>query len=387
MHLLLTLAACGLKDLLPGNAVLSDRQLADFESIRPSNAAYTSAPIVAFPVLALQPFGLQYAVDVVMVSDHPDWTMHEYARLDTPQGSFWIAKDSDPTGRQTIVADIPNLDQWLPEIPAPRFERYLSVTDQSSGNQIDVCFAYTNPNNEPVEACARGTMPNKPPPKRNGNTMGHSRDVVAAVLDIDRFLLFNTEGHISIGGSKTRVDKVLGIVPFRSLLRQTQAGLATANFRLTHTGPAGFSLTRPSPARPEWPTSGTEEWSVDAAGVHHDNGIVAFHHELVDGELTRMTVRQHGMDNQTFEIKFQPALPDLRRRFEGAVRSQFVMNVNGQVGHGTGQVTAEWSTDQRVRVRFIPTSPRWLVDRPMETKVHYNSDGTVDVFIDRVPPS
>lgn len=383
MYLLLTVAACGLKDILPGAAVLNTRQLADFESIRASNAAYTSGPIVDFPVMALQPFGVQYAVDVVMVSDHPSWTMHEYARLDTPKGSFWIAKDSDPSGKQTIVADIPHLNEWMPEIPAPRFERELRVTDRSHGDRISVCFAYVNPHDDAVEACANGTMPDKPPPKRNGNTMGHSRDVVAAVLDIDRFLLFKTDGHISIGEAETKVDKVLGIVPFRSLLRQTQAGVATANFRLSPNGDA-FALTRPSPARPDWPTRGSELWTVDATGAHYDNGIVAFHHELVDGELARMSVRQHGVETETFEMRFQPALPDLRRRFNGVVRSDFVMNVNGQAGHGTGFVTAEWASDDALSVRFVPTSPRWLIDRPMETTVQYNDDGTVDVFIERI---
>lgn len=380
--LLAMTTACGLRTILPGHPVVGDAELAAFNNPMPSGVAYESEPLVPFPVLALQPFGVQYAVDIVMVSDSPHWSMHEYARLDTPHGNFWIAKDSDPTGRQTIVADIPDLNTWLPEIPAPRYERALRVADNSDGKAIDVCVSYTNPRDEAVEACASGSMPEKPPKKRNGNTMGHSRDVVAAVLDIDRFLLFNTSGHIQIGDDATRVEKVLGLVPFRSILRQTQAGLAIANYRLSESDGA-FTLQRPSPADPQWPTQGTEQWRLHDGRAHHDNGVVAFAHEFSNHELHRITVDQHGAEHRTFELTVQPALPDLRRRFQGTARSEFVMNVNGQPGHGRGTLAARWVDAATVLVSMDPTEPRWLTDRPMETTVTYNPDGTVDVAIRR----
>ena len=382
--LLAMTTACGLRTILPGTPVVTGSDLSAFDQSKPADIAYTSEPLVPFPVLALQPFGVQYAIDIVIVSDNPHWSMHEYARLDTPRGNFWIAKDSDPAGRQTIVADIPDLDTWLPEIPAPRFERPLQVVDNSDGAAIDVCVSYTNPRDERVEACASGTMPDKPPKKRNGNTMGHSSDVVAAVLDIDRFLLHNTDGRIQVGDDATRVDKVLGLVPFRSILRQTQAGLATANYRLTKSAHA-FDLQRPSPADPHWPTKGTEQWRFEDGVAHHDNGVVAFAHHFTRHELHRMTVDQHGTEHRTFEFNVHPALPDLRRRFEGTARSAFVMNVNGQSGHGTGTLTARWLNESTVSVIMIPTKPRWLSDRPMESTVTYNPDGTVDVSIRRIP--
>lgn len=360
------------------------KEVAEHEAVKPSGVAYQGEPRTSFPILAIQPFGLQYAVDVVIVSDHSDWSMHEYARLDTPDGSFWIAKDSDPTGRQTIVADIPNLPSWLPEIPAPRFERPLTVDDRSSAEDIDVCLKYDNPKGQAVRACASGTMPKRPPPKRNGNTMGHSRDVVAAVLDIDRFLLFNTKGSIQIDEENTRVERVLGLVPFRSLLRQTQAGLATANFRISGHG-QGFTLTRPSPLRPDWPTHGTENWEFGPSTATHDNGIVVFSHHFTNRELSRMTVQQHGATNRTFELLIHPALPDLSRPFLGQAKSTFVMNVNGQRGHGTGTLTTEWTADNTVTLIMQPAAPSWLSDRPMVSTVQYNDNGSVDVFVDRLP--
>ena len=78
-------------------------------------------------------------------------------------------------------------------------------------------------------------------------------------------------------------------------------------------------------------------------------------------------------------------MPDLRRRFDGVAQSEFVMNVNGQPGHGRGTLTARWLDDSTVSVSMIPAEPRWLNDRPMEATVTYNLDGTVDVAIQRIP--
>lgn len=379
----LALTGCGLRSLLPGAPVVKGAALSHFDEPMAARVAYTGPPKVDFPVFALQPFGVQYAIDVVLVSEHKDWGMHEYARLDTPKGSVWIAKDSDHQGRQTIVADLPNLASWMPEIPAPRFERPVLVDDRSEGPNVDVRLEYTNPQGDPVSVMAKGTMPDRPPAKRNGNTMGHSRDVVAAVLDIDRFNLFKATGSIHIGDEPVDLDRVLGLIPFSCLLRQTQAGLAIANYRLDSTDD-GFSLQRPSPAQPEWPTKGLESWTHSEGVSTHDNGIVRFTHRTSDGELHRLSVAQHGLELRTFDLVLQPALPDLRRPFEGIARSRFAMHVNEQRGHGAGEIAIQWTDAHTLTVDMIPTEPRWLADRPMRSTVHYNDDGTVDVFIVRI---
>ena len=115
----LLLSGCSLKSVLPSGPVVSAKDLRAFDDPQPSEARYTGAPVGHMPVLPLTAFGLTYAVDVVIVSGPPDWDMHEYARLDLPVRSVWIAKDSDLSGRQTIVSDVEDLRRWLPEIPAP----------------------------------------------------------------------------------------------------------------------------------------------------------------------------------------------------------------------------------------------------------------------------
>ena len=380
--LTLTLCGCGLRSLLPTGPVVKPAEQAAFVPVRPATVDYTGGPKTDFPILPLQPFGLQYAVDVVFVSHHPDWDMHEYARLDLPQRSVWIAKDSDRSGKQTIVADVENLSSWLPEIPAPRLERAVVVEDWTHGEDVHVSLSYINPSNEHVHVRAQGRMPSSPPVKRNGNTMKHSQDVVAAVLDIERFGK-KLSGDISIGGEPQRFKKILGLVPFRFLLKQTQAGVAITNYRLQPLE-QGFRLIRPSPAAPDWPTQSDETWAFDGHVAAYDNGIVQFQHRFIEGGLSSSHVRQHGLSAPTFTLRLQPALPDLRRTFEGEHTSTFVMGVNGQAGHGKGEVRAWWSSETTVHVQFLPTHPHWLASRPMETTIVYQPDGSVDVFTRRI---
>ena len=381
--LILLGGGCGLKSLLPTGPVVPGRELSVYQQPAPSPVEYAAPPVVTFPILPLQVFGLQYAVDVVFVSQHPHWDMHEYARLDVDGESIWIAKDSDQQGTQTIVADRSNLAAWMPEIPAPRIEAPVNIQDRTTGRSVDVQLSYQNTLGEQVEVTAKGTMPTRPPRKRNGSTMGHSRNVVAAVLDIERFGS-RLDGSMTFDGEPMDFRRILGLVPFRFLLKQTQAGVAVTNFRQSVTQ-AGFTLTRPSPATPEWPTSAVEAWKQKDNLVEYDNGINRFAYHFVNGGVGHINVHQHGIEQPTLELYFQPALPDMRRRFEGTVESRFIMHVNGEQGHGTGVVATMWTDEDSLLVRFTPTNPWGLADRPMESRIRFNQDGTVDVRTVRSP--
>ena len=72
--------------------------------------------------------------------------------------------------------------------------------------------------------------------------------------------------------------------------------------------------------------------------------------------------------------------------FTETVRSNFVMAVNGQAGHGTGEVTASWVGPGHAEVIITPTAPHWLADRPMRSTIILRDDGSVDVQTERVAP-
>jgi hypothetical protein len=209
--------------------------------------------------------------------------------------------------------------------------------------------------------------------------MGHSKDVVAAVLDLERQARAK---HVEmwIGGEEQKSERLLGIVPFEFLLTQTQGGVAIASFRQT-AAPGGFTLTRP--AEGEWPTASTESWITTPENAllreaKFDNGVTSLTYWFEEGGLSRAEVRQVGRADPVFTMDVVPPLPDLRRRFEGELVSRFTMDVGEEKGHGCGTIAARWRDPSTIEVSLRPAEPRWLADRPMTTTIRY-ADGAATV--------
>ena len=182
----LLLSACGLKRMLPEGPVLKPNQRdAAFGETLASAASYTSLPESDVPVLPFMVFGVAYDLDIVVVTEHPVWDMTEIARIDTPDGPLWLAKDARRSDlEQIIIADIPDLFTWMPEIPVRRVQGTVRVEDRSSESDLDMDIFYTNPDGEPVHISYQGKVPVAEQGKRNGSTMGHSQGTVMAVLDL-----------------------------------------------------------------------------------------------------------------------------------------------------------------------------------------------------------
>jgi hypothetical protein len=363
---------------MPGPPALTESQRASFTSA-PARVVYTSDPRVPYPVLPLQAWGLQYSLDLVLVSDHPAWVMHEYARVDTPAGALWLAKDAGRNREQTITADLPEIASWSPEIPVRRVAGSLDVSANESDGMLDLAIDYTNPAGEPTSVRYRGALPTEPSKPRNGNTMGHSRQSVAALLDL---FLFRVGGkaEITIGGETRRLHRLAGLLPERYLLAQVQGGFAVADFEQSPRE-GGFRLVRPG-RDVAWPTRGDEAWSVDGAAISRTGGLTQLVYAFPGGELAEMHVVQSGA-GEILSAVLEPRLPDLRRRFEGQVTSRFAIDVGEVSGAGTGKLTARWTGPDRVEVEMVPEAPRWFADRPMKTTIRYDGD-RAQVTIDRV---
>lgn len=366
--------------------MLSPVERGGYDAPGPSGAAYTGAPRVGpWPVLPLQVWGLRYGLDVVLESRHPDWIMHEYARVDLPDGPLWLAKDAAPDGLQTITADVPDIEAWVPEIPVPRVRGPLEVVDRSDAVNADLALRYTNPHGDPVDVHYLGPLPTRPSSPRNGNTMGHSRQSLAALLDL---YLFQPGGHValSIGGEPVPIRRLFGLYPMKFLLAQTQGGLAVADYRQSAED-GGFVLQRPGGTDP-WPTHAVEAWRWEADGrwIRRDGPVTTLRYHFVEGELDRAQVWQAGdAARPVVDVLFRPALPDVRRPFAGETVSSFTVDLNDQQGHGLGEVRCRWEGDEVV-VALRPTAPHWFADRPMDTRIRY-ADGAAWVRTVRVGDS
>ena len=75
-----------------------------------------------------------------------------------------------------------------------------------------------------------------------------------------------------------------------------------------------------------------------------------------------------------FEISFLSPLPDLRYQFDGKFRTSYVMNVNEQVGHATGQIELEWTNAAQIKLTLLPEEPKWTKDRPITNIIRIQGD-------------
>jgi hypothetical protein len=328
----------------------------------------------------VQVWGLRYALDLVLVSDSPDWVMHEYARIDLPSGPIWLAKDAGTNREQTITADIPDIEQWVPEAPVGRVRGKLEVRDTSTATATQLQLAYINPLGQPVEVLYEGPTPTAPSNPRNGNTMGHSRRTVAALLDL---YLFRIGGNaaISIDGVQRRLHRLVGLVPEAYLLAQVQGGFAVADY-CQSPAEGGFTLRRPCTAD-TWPTRSEEAWAVGEDGwVERPGGPTSLRYHFTDGELDRAVSLQDGAPEPLVTVSFSPRLPDLRRPFAGESSSDFVVDINGQEGHGVGCLRTRWLAEDTAHIELVPTEPRWFADRPMSGTVRL-VDGAAIVTTER----
>ena len=372
--------------MLPSGPVLTNAETAVFDNVVASGVNYLDEPKVDYPVLPFQIFGLYYDLDLVLVTQDTGWDMHEYARIQTPDGPIWMAKDSKPDGVQTIVSDVEDLLALVAEVPVPRVAGAIQVEDNSQDDLIDVQLKYTNPDGVETEVVYNGHLPSKPPRQRNGSTMGHSRQAVAAILDLERFGTQN-KASVIMAGQPVKVKRLFGVVPMLYTLQQAQGGFAIASW--TTQGDAnGFELSRPATQgdllseEENWPTLRTESWTVTHHAVSADFGLNQLVYEYQERELVGAKAQQWGRNEPVFELHIHPALPDLSRPFEGIHRSQFRMDINGQKGHGTGVIRTQWNDDM-VEIEIIPEAPWWLADRPMHGTIVFPGNGTTETQIHR----
>ncbi|MBX2803651.1 MAG: hypothetical protein KTR31_38595 [Myxococcales bacterium] len=371
------LSGCGVKQYLPAGPALSAKERAGLAEPGPSAVTYTSAPSVPFPVLPLQVWGVHYDLDLVLESTHPRYDMHEYARVQSARGPVWFAKDAlAATKTQSIVADLDDLDSWVPELGVPRKMGPVQVTGDTDGAQLDLTLRYENLEGEPVVVTYAGKRPHRPLRRRNGNTMGHSADLVMAVLDIPK-REFAKRASITIDGQPYAIRKLLGLVKLQVALEQTQGGLAVARFRQTATD-EGFSTDLHGPWRLR------EEGATLVA--EQDDGFRRLSYTFRVGddrlELQGMAVHQYGIEAPILTMVLSPALPDVRRRFDGVHTSRFAVDVNDQRGQAVGHIATSWQGDQ-VQLRVTPEAPQWVADRPLQATIRSDGD-QVDVDIRRV---
>ncbi len=358
------------------------------QSVPAAVVRYTSRDCTPLPVAPLQAFGVRYALDLVMRPARGPYDLHEVALLVSPDAARWIAKDADVALVQRLVTPDPALAGAWPEVPLARRVAPVRVvaTPWRRGQRLDA--AWTTHEGVAVTASWGLAGPLRPRARRNTSTMGHSADAVLAVLDLSHSRLA-VRPRLTYDGDPVPVRWVLGLAPFAAAIAQVQGGLSAGDWRVGGTVGVqeGSGLVETVPqagARESW------TWTVlgDAAHLRTEDPLrrrEARFQRGADGawELAALTVQPAGDDLPAVVVRFEPPLPDVRRRFEGEEVRRFVVDVGGQRGHAVGRVLARWEGDTAV-LDVLPTAPAWTVDRALRAEVRCDDRGAT-VSVRRTP--
>ncbi|MEM7105912.1 MAG: hypothetical protein AAF502_22435 [Bacteroidota bacterium] len=367
----------GLKEMLPEKPVISDKERKVLESTPSVPISTQQKPLVDFPVIPFQVFGMDYEKDIVIATRHPKWNLHEYAQVRLPEGPLWIMKDAlEGSLDQFIAINREGLAELMPEIPLSISVQDATIIDRSTEKLLDISFEYQNHLGEKVHAAYKGKIRMSRMRKRNGSTMGHSKNQLLVVLDLSE-RRFGKKATIYYDGKIHKVKKLLGIKPFQMLVKQTQGGISTGDFQFESSGSDGLK---------SYHHSGKEiiqNWSVEAnnkmISVRQENRLrtMIFNYQKENNHqrLSTASVQLWDRNHPAFQINFFPCLPDLRIPFDHIFKGNFVMDVNGQKNHAIGKIFVE-SNRKTTSIHIMPEKPWWLTDRPMKIEINYK-DGMV----------
>ena len=371
-----------LRDYIATGEVLSESSARKFLSFCQDRIEYLSdARPFLVPVIPFQLFGVRYEEDIVIETTHPDWSMHEFARVRIDEKDVWIAKDSDQKGVQTVTSDLSNLCEWVAEAPVPRHSSKVEVIDRSTSKLLDVSLKYKNSLQQNVEVEFSAPRPGVFQRKRNGSTFNHSSNAISALLNIPRKQMLGVRAQVKFDGKVYSVRKVLGLIPVKALLKQSQGGVAAASMKLTSKTFNEFTVERPI-AEDTWPTRAIENWQwqgdQECTGeAKFSNRVSRWLYRFQKGQLVAAEVYAVESPVAITTMRFSAPLPDFSRSFKGEVVRRFIVEIEGE-RQGYGEIRCR-SSEKGAVIDFVPQKPYWFASRPMTTKIKFVSQAEVEI--------
>ena len=366
----------GLRDYIPQDAVLSPAARAAFHSDLPDPTA-SGKSTNTVPVLPFTVFGVKYKHDIVLQTEDPSLNMLELILLEVPShlsksGETWLVKSSDIYGEQQLYGYHSELRKWMPEINVARHSNAsLSVTSWPEANRRKVELSFRAADGRKVEATVDAPLNAKPAKRRNSSTFNHSKTIASALLDVSK-KSSRVSAELRFNGIEQRFKKVLGIVPVKVLLEQTQGGVTSASMRVEENPAGGVLIQRPLPET-TWAVPGKQSCQIEEQWLVCKEQLSKVSYRFFQGGLVEAKVH-NWRGERMFHLRLETPLPDLSVKFEGRQTRRFVADVGGLDGAGTGTVQAYWE-GQKVMVDIEPRAPSWFADRPMQSEINFIETG------------
>ncbi len=331
----------------------------------PSGAA-PGERLVDFPVPPFRLWGLDFEEEMLFeFADHETYAMVEVTRIRARGQEEWFALVSEVTGLQHVVVGTERAAKMAATFPAPVHDGRLRVIRVASDTHVEYVTAFHLPNGELVQATMTSKLHGEPPPKRNGNAMNHSADRVLAVLDLEEYNWATPE--VFVEGERAPVRLLAPFLPFSWRLEQTAGGISWGGLNVTADAIAIDDVAQAIPLSVERRGDDVRLTAEDAV----IDQIWTFREQGSGLELVSAAVR-HG-HVPVFDVRFNPALPDLRQLPDGEYVSRMVAGSGGHDGYMIGEVRVH-AEDGKAVVDVLPAHPFWACERPIRTRIQHHDD-------------
>jgi len=320
------------------------------------------------PVIPVRSFGLDFEEEMLFELGRGDWGMVEIARVRDRQGQpQWFALVSARDGRQVAVVGDPEAERLALSFPVAMHPGALRVVRLASDTHLEYDVAFYLPDGQLLQAHLTAPIQGRPPAQRNGNAMNHGADRLWGVIDLEESNW--AQAQVFLDGINVPVRRLVGVLPLAQRLQQVNGGLAWGGVTM-HRGMGGAVLS--------WALDGAAE-PIPFVAQGHGDELRLVGRDLIVDHVARFRAVDGGWDGpvelvgievwhgatSALDLRFNPALPDLRYPLDREYRSRMVAGVNGQAGYAVGDVRV-WADGDRVRVDVVPRAPVWACERAMK---------------------
>lgn len=358
----------GCAHLIPtGKVVNEDRYLGPPEDpAEPFYDRQTELPVLPFAV-----WGLRFDEEIVVeVADHPSWRMIELVRLEKHGQEVWFALTAHRCGRQWVGASAEHM-RYGAGFPAPLYEAAIDATRTETDKTIEYAGTWNLQTGEQIELEAVVNKPLKRFFARNGNAMNHSQESAMAIIDLE--YLNSAKIQLRIDGE---LRKLAGLS--KGLLIQVAAGVMEASQSLSASGSGDLQRSTNGTDPVAFTRATTDDGFTLSADLPVATETWTFRQRGDEALITAATMTDG--DRQLMNLRFNPALPDLRHPPQGETRHRMVASLNGRPGYMAGEVVVRpGAGDGTTEIRVEPRAPYWAHQRPARSILTFAADGTVTV--------
>lgn len=376
--LMLSTAFCSgcYRDLLPTGPVVDEETVN--APPQTSGVTYTSTePRTDYPIVPLKTWSMRIVDEVLTeVEGHERWWMLEVCQAELEDGSRrWFTIDTENDGTQYLGISDPVIRPMADIFPAEKYDNKLTVKVRDFIDRRIYVIKYVLPDGIDVHLEVQTPLEIEPPSERNGNAMSHSEKISLVLIDLAG--LGHGSAKIKFNNEIQRSRTLLGVYERTWRIAQTAGGLAIGDVVLaTDFATGNLNITRGGVKISYKPYDNPRYLLLRGETIAASEEITF----LKNGrayELARITFKQS--DVAIFDLRFNPALPDLRYTIEGEYKTTVYAGVNGRAGYMFGDVIVT-PVVNGYKLLIRPHEPRWANVRPIETNITFNPDSTVSIF-------